>query len=177
MATGDDQARVRHQVEYLGLRENIRVRRAGFAYRRAFEKFLWRYAILTSETWPTYRGDPKQGCQLFLLEEVREKKYDGFARKIQKAWRQFNARKHHTKQKEQASDLLYGKKERRRYSLNRNFVGDYIGLEHHPVLQVSITPSHLELYALNHTYWISKLLRKFKVRMKQKLTVQKNKHC
>ncbi|KAK5972558.1 hypothetical protein GCK32_010784, partial [Trichostrongylus colubriformis] len=157
----DDQ-RVRHQVEYLGLRENIRVRRAGFAYRRAFEKFLWRYAILTSETWPTYRGDPKQGCQiicrsvsmdpdqyqmgtskifiknpesLFLLEEVREKKYDGFARKIQKAWRQFNARKHHTKQKEQASDLLYGKKERRRYSLNRNFVGDYIGLEHHPVLQ------------------------------------------
>ncbi|KAK6022796.1 myosin head, partial [Ostertagia ostertagi] len=72
---------------------------------------------------------------LFLLEEVREKKYDGFARKIQKAWRQYNARKHHTKQKEQASDLLYGKKERRRYSLNRNFVGDYIGLEHHPVLQ------------------------------------------
>ncbi|WKX89898.1 hypothetical protein Q1695_009049 [Nippostrongylus brasiliensis] len=157
----DDQ-RVRHQVEYLGLRENIRVRRAGFAYRRAFEKFLWRYAILTSQTWPSYRGDPREGCQiicrsvnmdpdqyqmgtskifiknpesLFLLEEVREKKYDGFARRIQKAWRQFNARKHHTKQKEQASDLLYGKKERRRYSLNRNFVGDYIGLEHHPVLQ------------------------------------------
>lgn len=157
----DDQ-RVRHQVEYLGLRENIRVRRAGFAYRRAFEKFIWRYAILTSETWPSYRGDPKQGCQiicrsvnmdpdqyqmgtskifiknpesLFLLEEVREKKYDGFARRIQKAWRQFNARKHHNKKKEQASDLLYGKKERRRYSLNRNFVGDYIGLEHHPVLQ------------------------------------------
>ncbi|KAK6729445.1 hypothetical protein RB195_006476 [Necator americanus] len=157
----DDQ-RVRHQVEYLGLRENIRVRRAGFAYRRSFEKFLWRYAILTQETWPSYRGDPRQGCQiicrsvnmdpdqfqmgtskifiknpesLFLLEEVREKKYDGFARKIQKAWRQFNARKHHTKQKEQASDLFFGKKERRRYSLNRNFVGDYIGLEYHPVLQ------------------------------------------
>ncbi|EPB75903.1 myosin head [Ancylostoma ceylanicum] len=121
----DDQ-RVRHQVEYLGLRENIRVRRAGFAYRRSFEKFLWRYAILTPETWPSYRGDPRQGCQiicrsvnmdpdqfqmgtskifiknpesLFLLEEVREKKYDGFARKIQKAWRQFNARKHHARQK------------------------------------------------------------------------------
>ncbi|KAK6058114.1 hypothetical protein COOONC_04320 [Cooperia oncophora] len=64
----DDQ-RVRHQVEYLGLRENIRVRRAGFAYRRAFEKFLWRYAILTSETWPTYRGDPKQGCQVCQVLE------------------------------------------------------------------------------------------------------------
>ena len=29
-------------VEYLGLKENIRVRRAGFAYRRQFAKFLQR---------------------------------------------------------------------------------------------------------------------------------------
>lgn len=34
--------RTKHQVEYLGLKENIRVRRAGFAYRRLFEKFLSR---------------------------------------------------------------------------------------------------------------------------------------
>lgn len=34
--------RVKHQVEYLGLRENIRVRRAGYAYRRVFQKFLHR---------------------------------------------------------------------------------------------------------------------------------------
>jgi len=34
--------RAKHQVEYLGLRENIRVRRAGFAYRRVFQKFLQR---------------------------------------------------------------------------------------------------------------------------------------
>lgn len=34
--------RVRHQVEYLGLKENIRVRRAGYAYRREFTKFLRR---------------------------------------------------------------------------------------------------------------------------------------
>lgn len=34
--------RTKHQVEYLGLKENIRVRRAGFAYRRLFEKFLVR---------------------------------------------------------------------------------------------------------------------------------------
>lgn len=37
--------RVKHQVEYLGLRENIRVRRAGFAYRRVFQKFLQRWVI------------------------------------------------------------------------------------------------------------------------------------
>ena len=41
-----DQNRVKHQVEYLGLKENIRVRRAGFAYRRPFEKFLHRYVLL-----------------------------------------------------------------------------------------------------------------------------------
>jgi len=35
-----------HQVRYLGLRENIRVRRAGFAYRRLFERFIWRYSII-----------------------------------------------------------------------------------------------------------------------------------
>lgn len=37
-----DDLRVKHQVEYLGLRENITVRRAGFAYRRVFTKFLHR---------------------------------------------------------------------------------------------------------------------------------------
>uniref|UniRef100_A0A4W6DJQ2 Myosin IEb n=1 Tax=Lates calcarifer TaxID=8187 RepID=A0A4W6DJQ2_LATCA len=37
-----EENRVRHQVEYLGLRENIRVRRAGYAYRRVFNKFLQR---------------------------------------------------------------------------------------------------------------------------------------
>jgi len=31
-----------------------------------------------------------------------------------------------------AASLLFDKKERRRYSINRSFVGDYIGLEHKP---------------------------------------------
>jgi len=31
---------VHHQVTYLGLMENLRVRRAGFAYRRKYELFL-----------------------------------------------------------------------------------------------------------------------------------------
>lgn len=56
--------RVLHQVHYLGLKENIRVRRAGFAYRRAFDKFLWRYAILSKETWPRYNGDARRGCEV-----------------------------------------------------------------------------------------------------------------
>ena len=37
-----DESVVHHQVKYLGLMENLRVRRAGFCYRRVFEIFLER---------------------------------------------------------------------------------------------------------------------------------------
>ena len=37
-----DEKIVHHQVKYLGLMENLRVRRAGFAYRRPYEVFLQR---------------------------------------------------------------------------------------------------------------------------------------
>ncbi|XP_024917245.1 myosin IEb [Cynoglossus semilaevis] len=157
-----EENRVRHQVEYLGLRENIRVRRAGYAYRRVFVKFLQRYAILTRETWPHWRGEERQGVlhllnsvnmdqdqyqlgkskvfikapeSLFLLEEMRERKYNGYARVIQKAWRKHIAVRKYVKMREEASDILLNKKERRRNSLNRNFVGDYIGTENHPEIR------------------------------------------
>lgn len=38
-----DEALIRHQVKYLGLMEHLRVRRAGFAYRRKYEVFLKRF--------------------------------------------------------------------------------------------------------------------------------------
>ncbi|XP_043934508.1 unconventional myosin-Ie isoform X2 [Protopterus annectens] len=157
-----EESRVKHQVEYLGLKENIRVRRAGYAYRRVFKKFLQRYAILTKETWPSWRGDEKQGVNhllrtvhiehdqyqlgktkvfikapesLFLLEEMRERKYDGYARAIQKVWRKYVAKKKYVQMREEASDLFLNKKERRRNSINRNFVGDYIGMDDRPELR------------------------------------------
>jgi len=34
-----------------------------------------------------------------------------------------------------ASDLLLNRKERRRHSLNRNFVGDYLGMDDRPELR------------------------------------------
>lgn len=37
--------RCRHQVEYLGLLENVRVRRAGFANRQEYPRFLQRYEL------------------------------------------------------------------------------------------------------------------------------------
>lgn len=57
---------VKHQTTYLGLMENLRVRRAGFAYRRVYNQFLERYKSLCKETWPNYRGDPKQGVQILV---------------------------------------------------------------------------------------------------------------
>uniref|UniRef100_A0AAY4E977 Osteoclast-stimulating factor 1 n=1 Tax=Denticeps clupeoides TaxID=299321 RepID=A0AAY4E977_9TELE len=157
-----EESRVKHQVEYLGLRENIRVRRAGYAFRRPFGKFLNRYAILTKETWPRWRGEERKGVlhllssvnmdadqyqlgkskifikapeSLFLLEEMRERKYNGYARVIQQAWRKHIAVRKYVKMREEASDILLNKKERRRNSLNRNFVGDYIGTENHPEIR------------------------------------------
>ncbi|XP_025836978.1 myosin-IB [Agrilus planipennis] len=57
---------VKHQTKYLGLMENLRVRRAGFAYRRIYEKFLHRYKCLCKETWPNYRGEAKDGVQVLV---------------------------------------------------------------------------------------------------------------
>jgi hypothetical protein len=37
-----DEELFRHQVKYLGLLENVRVRRAGFCFRETFKHFLWR---------------------------------------------------------------------------------------------------------------------------------------
>ena len=38
--------RVLHQINYLGLKENIRVRRAGFAFRRQFQQIIYRLVAL-----------------------------------------------------------------------------------------------------------------------------------
>uniref|UniRef100_A0A4W5KEC3 Osteoclast-stimulating factor 1 n=1 Tax=Hucho hucho TaxID=62062 RepID=A0A4W5KEC3_9TELE len=124
--------------------------------------FLQRYAILTRETWPRWTGEERKGVlhllhsvnmdqdqyqlgktkifikapeSLFLLEEMRERKYNGYARAIQKAWRKHIAVRKYVKMREQASDILLNKKERRRNSLNRNFVGDYIGTDNHPEIR------------------------------------------
>lgn len=59
---------VRHQVKYLGLMENLRVRRAGFAYRRTYEMFLQRYKCLSRQTWPHYHGPAKEGVQVLACE-------------------------------------------------------------------------------------------------------------
>lgn len=48
-------ANVMHQIKYLGLQENVRIRRAGFAYRQTFDKFVDRFFLLSPKT--SYAGN------------------------------------------------------------------------------------------------------------------------
>ncbi|KAL1499600.1 hypothetical protein AB1Y20_011799 [Prymnesium parvum] len=57
LAGAFDDARVAHQVRYLGLLENVRVRRAGFAYRAEYSHFVSRFKLLCNSTWPLASGD------------------------------------------------------------------------------------------------------------------------
>ncbi|XP_041372192.1 unconventional myosin-Ib-like [Gigantopelta aegis] len=105
---------VTHQVRYLGLLENVWVRRAGYAFRQPYEVFLARYKMLTPMTWPVWRDEARQGVQLILqmqsvppseyafgntkifiknpkllfdMEEKRREKMHYLATLIQKVWR------------------------------------------------------------------------------------------
>jgi myosin-1 len=160
-----DSKRVEHQVRYLNLKENIIIRRAGFCYRNTFEKFLKRFAILSAETFPRWNGAPRDGIKkimssvdmnseewqlgkskvfikspesLFLLEEQRDRKYHGYAKIIQRAYRKHKARKYYKEMRAKASDIMYGKKERKRFSLSREFVGDYLSYLDNPILKALV---------------------------------------
>ncbi|KAI0785367.1 P-loop containing nucleoside triphosphate hydrolase protein [Irpex lacteus] len=71
-ATEYDDKAVLHQIKYLGLQENIRVRRAGFAYRNTFEKMVERFYLLSPNTSYageyTWTGDSKSGCERILID-------------------------------------------------------------------------------------------------------------
>jgi myosin I len=65
-------ANVLHQIKYLGLQENVRIRRAGFAYRQTFEKFVERFYLLSPATSYageyTWRGDALSGSKQILKD-------------------------------------------------------------------------------------------------------------
>ncbi|KAL4070693.1 myosin class I heavy chain [Scleroderma citrinum] len=71
-ATEYDSKAILHQIKYLGLQENIRIRRAGFAYRNTFEKMVERFYLLSPATSYageyTWQGDAKSGCVQILKD-------------------------------------------------------------------------------------------------------------
>ncbi|XP_039539480.1 unconventional myosin-Ib isoform X6 [Pimephales promelas] len=110
-----------HQVRYLGLMENVRVRRAGYAFRQAYESCLERYKMLCKQTWPHWRGPAREGVKvlltglqvnaeefaygrskifirnprtLFFLEEKRRQCLEDLATLIQKIYRGWKCRTH-----------------------------------------------------------------------------------
>ncbi|KAG8138625.1 hypothetical protein E2320_001442, partial [Naja naja] len=64
-----DEERCRHQVSYLGLLENVRVRRAGFAYRQPYHRFLLRYKMTCEYTWPHHLMASDGAATQALIEQ------------------------------------------------------------------------------------------------------------
>uniref|UniRef100_A0AAY4ELB2 Unconventional myosin-Ib n=1 Tax=Denticeps clupeoides TaxID=299321 RepID=A0AAY4ELB2_9TELE len=110
-----------HQVRYLGLMENVRVRRAGYAFRQPYEPCLERYKMLCKQTWPHWKGPAREGVEvlltelqvspeefsygrskifirnprtLFFLEEKRRQCLEDLATLIQKIYRGWKCRTH-----------------------------------------------------------------------------------
>lgn len=46
--------------------ENVRVRRAGYAFRQLYSQFLYRYKMLAPQTWPQWNGAPVDGVKVIL---------------------------------------------------------------------------------------------------------------
>lgn len=87
---------------------------------------------MCNETWPAWRGQPQEGIErimaasyierdqyqlgktkifikapesLFQLEELRERKFDGYARIIQRAFHKYFDKRQRQRQQEQASGM------------------------------------------------------------------------
>ncbi|KAK3720830.1 class II myosin [Vermiconidia calcicola] len=71
-ATEYNTPNVLHQIKYLGLQENVRIRRAGFASRQTFEKFVERFYLLSPKCSYageyTWTGDAKSGVKQILKD-------------------------------------------------------------------------------------------------------------
>lgn len=71
-ATEYNSPNVLHQIKYLGLQENVRIRRAGFASRQTYEKFVERFYLLSPKCSYageyTWTGDAKSGVRQILKD-------------------------------------------------------------------------------------------------------------
>ncbi|KAL4925513.1 class I myosin myoA [Aspergillus undulatus] len=67
-----NEGNVLHQIKYLGLQENVRIRRAGFAYRQTFDKFVERFYLLSPKASYageyTWTGDVESGARQILKD-------------------------------------------------------------------------------------------------------------
>eukprot|EP01100_Stratorugosa_tubuloviscum_P010245 TRINITY_DN4375_c0_g1_i1.p1 TRINITY_DN4375_c0_g1~~TRINITY_DN4375_c0_g1_i1.p1 ORF type:complete len:1161 (+),score=613.34 TRINITY_DN4375_c0_g1_i1:148-3630(+) len=154
-ANNFDTPMVHHQVCYLGLLENVRVRRAGYAFRAPFERFFYRYRVCSSRTWPQWEGDVPSGCKaildsinldnkehqfgktkmfirapetIFALEELRERRVWNYSIAISEFFRSLTGKSAQFALQSAAAQKLRGQKERRRLSFERKYKSDYLSL-------------------------------------------------
>lgn len=140
------------QVRYLGLLENVRVRRAGYAFRQAYQPFLERYRLLSRSTWPRWNGEAREGVEkvlgsltlsseelaygrtkifirspktLFYLEEQRRLRLQQLATLIQKVYRGWRCRTHYQQMRKSQiliSAWFRGNKQKKHYGKIRSSV-------------------------------------------------------
>jgi len=70
-----DVALVRDQVRYLGLRENVLVRRVGFCAATLYEDFIHRYRVVSTATWPSNGSQEAKGPPLDGSGSVQTAKF------------------------------------------------------------------------------------------------------
>ncbi|XP_065189754.1 unconventional myosin-Ia-like [Sycon ciliatum] len=114
-----DELAVKHQICYLGLVENVRVRRAGFCFRMEMKAFFMRFRVISSDTYPNWTGSLKDGIKklaskcmdvsqlafgktkvfikdpkaVFTVESARDEKIVVVATQIQRFWRRCHVRR------------------------------------------------------------------------------------
>ncbi|XP_055468036.1 unconventional myosin-Ia [Psammomys obesus] len=133
------------QTRYLGLLENVRVRRAGYAHRQGYKPFLERYRLLSRSTWPHWSQGDREGVEkvlgsltvlpeelaygktkifirspktLFYLEEQRRMKLQQLATLIQKVYRGWRCRTHYQQMRKSQiliSAWFRGNKQKKQY--------------------------------------------------------------
>ncbi|KAM8802063.1 unconventional myosin-Ia isoform 1-T1 [Rhynchonycteris naso] len=133
------------QAQYLGLLENVRVRRAGYAFRQGYGSFLERYRLLSRTTWPHWNGGDREGVEkilwelsrssedvtfgktkifikspktLFYLEEQRRLRIQQLATLIQKIYRGWRCRIHYQQMRKSQiliSSWFRGNRQKKRY--------------------------------------------------------------
>lgn len=164
-----DSSYTQNQVKYLGLLENVRVRSAGYASRMTFRDFVERYSILSPTVIDQrIRGDQQKvrhifseiafqenqhyamGCSkvfvreaasLFQLEDLLDRKLNNAAGSIQKIWKRYKQVRYFLRVRAKCYDLVNGRKERRRNSVSREYLGDYLNFSLNPVVKNLISLS------------------------------------
>ncbi|KAL0481062.1 myosin heavy chain [Acrasis kona] len=156
---------ISNQIKYLGLKENIKVRQLGFVSHTPFGHFAHQYRCISPQSFGKSKSifkDDRDLCShlcslaskeensfqlgkskifikhaevIYCLEELRERKLVDVVSVLQKTFRDYQQRKILADQKKDISALLKGKKERRRISIHRNFIGDYVNIRNNRLIQ------------------------------------------